>query len=129
MQEYFTPIYFEGYCPECLLKGEKIEMQLNENDFWECPMSLLQITTFPPYAVVLGWRGDGKFRSSKETATMYHSGSIYTQASKEPGREIYQDESLLLRDNFDLEDYVSHVDISYDDFLKIQFDLNDLVFK
>jgi hypothetical protein len=28
-------IYFDGYCPESLLKGKQVEMRLNKDDFWE----------------------------------------------------------------------------------------------
>lgn len=46
-------IYFDGYCPESLLKGEHVEMRLNADDFWESEATGLQMTVFPPFARIL----------------------------------------------------------------------------
>lgn len=62
-------IYFDGYFPESLLKGNQVEMRLNENDFWESEATGLQIAVFPVYATILQWRGKGKFRQSSDLAS------------------------------------------------------------
>lgn len=60
-----TMIYCdEGYCPESLLAGKKVKMRINESDFWESPETGLQILGwYPLYAVVLPFRGRGRFKS------------------------------------------------------------------
>ena len=50
-------IYLNSYCPEGMLKGKKVEMKLNEDDFWESLETHLQMTVFPPFATILRWRG------------------------------------------------------------------------
>lgn len=47
-----TFIEFNGYCPESTLKGEQVEMRLNEMDFWESEKTGLQMTVFAPFATV-----------------------------------------------------------------------------
>jgi hypothetical protein len=129
MQQYFTPILFDGYCPECLLKGKKIDMRLNDNDFWECELTNLQLTTFPPFAAILRWRGEGKLRSSMDVASTYYSGLIYAEASIEPGKEIFPDESALLQHTFDLEDYILRISATHKDYVDESFDANEPLFK
>lgn len=62
--------YWNGYCPECWLKGEKVRMKLNSDDFFECEKSGLQIVlTFPNFfASILKFRGKGKWRSNPDYA-------------------------------------------------------------
>lgn len=55
-------LFFTGLCPESELLGQKIKMRLNRDDFWESPATGLQIMLQMPSAVILGWRGAGKFR-------------------------------------------------------------------
>ena len=62
-------IYFDGYCPESMLKKRLGEMKLNNDDFWESKETGLQITVFPPFATILRWRGKGKFRESSEVGS------------------------------------------------------------
>lgn len=57
-------LYFNGYCPACNHKEKQHKLRLNSNDFWECEACHLQLTTFVPYAAILQWRGEGKFRQT-----------------------------------------------------------------
>lgn len=55
---------WNGYCPESLLKGKKIKMRLNHWDFYESEETGLQICVLDGFfAVILNFRGEGKFRS------------------------------------------------------------------
>jgi hypothetical protein len=84
---------FDGYCPESKLHGIIAEMQLNEDDFWESTETGLQITTFPPFAAILSWRGKGKFKIHVQNASEHHFKLILTRASKDPGKEIFPDKN------------------------------------
>src|SRR5450631_2010075 len=82
-------IYFDGYCPECMLKGEKVEMMLNENDFWESVKTGLQISIFPPFAAILQWRGEGKFKNSRMIASKKCKGLLLAKSQVKNGSEIF----------------------------------------
>jgi len=100
-------IYFDGYCPESLLKGRQVEMKLNRDDFWESLETGLQMTVFPPYAAILSWRGKGKFReSSNEIASDELVGLIMTAAQTEEGKEIFPDEEKIIHNKVELEQYL-----------------------
>ncbi len=106
-------IYFDGYCPESLLKGKQVEMKLNRNDFWESLETGLQMTVFPPYAAILRWRGKGKFReSSKEIASDELTGLVLAEAKTEEGEEIFPDKEKIICNKVDLERYLSEIDNS-----------------
>jgi len=122
-------IYFDGYCPESMLKGEKVEMRLNEMDFWESEKTGLQMTIFPPFAAILQWRGDGKFRKSKDVASAKHHGLLLTKAQVKDGSEIYPDEKELFNNTFELEEYIYFVDKSYEEYKENKFNPNDPIFE
>jgi len=104
-------IYFDGYCPESMLKGRQVEMKLNRDDFWESLETGLQMTVFPPYATILRWRGKGKFReSSNEIASDELVGLVLTEAMIETGKEIFPDQEKIIYNNVDLERYLSEID-------------------
>jgi len=81
-------LYYDGYCPESLLKDELVEMRLNEDDFWESEATGLQIAISPPYAIILCWRGNGKFRTSSEKASDIFTGLIMLKGKHELGHEL-----------------------------------------
>jgi len=57
---------WNGYCPESLLKGKTVRMRLNNWDFYESEETGLQICVLDGFfAVILNFRGEGKFRSTK----------------------------------------------------------------
>jgi len=99
-------IYFDGYCPECLLKGEKVEMKLNEDDFWESEATGLQIAVFPPFAAILSWRGKGKFRKS-DYASNVLGDLVMTAHLKETG--FLPDEEKILHNQLELGNYLKKV--------------------
>ena len=102
-------IYFDGYCPESLIKGELVEMRLNKDDFWESEATGLQMTVFPPFATILRWRGKGKFRQSSDVASNSLVGLVMTEANQEVGKEIFPDEESIINNNFELERYLGKI--------------------
>ncbi|WP_082893377.1 GIY-YIG nuclease family protein [Rufibacter ruber] len=78
----------DGYCPECLLQDEEVELLLNKDDFWECPKSNLQLAVFGTDAVTLKFRGTGKFKEETEFGTQNISGAALAHAK---GANYYSD--------------------------------------
>ena len=122
-------IYFDGYCPESLLKGNQVEMRLNEDDFWESEATGLQISVFPPYAVILDWRGKRKFRSSSGTASNLFTGLIMTEPQAEEGKEIFPDEDKILHDAFEIDRHTGQLYKSKEEMDAAKFNPGDPVFE
>jgi hypothetical protein len=121
-------IYFDGYCPESLLQGKKVNMRLNEDDFWESEATGLQISVFPPFACILRWRGKGRFRQSSAVASQTLSGLIMTTAQTAEGKEIFPDEKNLIENQFDLTWYLDDIYDSKEAFEAARFNPNDPIF-
>src|SRR5665647_2030361 len=121
-------IYFDGYCPESKLNGDQVEMRLNNMDFWESEKTGLQMTVFPPFAAILQWRGEGKFRQSRDVASDKYYGLLLTKAQKKNGSEIFPDEKKLFNNTFELEEYIHFIDKSYKEFNEKKFNENDPIF-
>lgn len=122
-------IYFDGYCPESILKGKKVEMKLNQDDFWESEETGLQLTVFPPFAAILQWRGEGKFRESTEVASNKYYGLLLAKAQVKHGCEIFPDEEEVFDNFFELEEYIHFIDKSYKEFNEKKFNENDPIFE
>ncbi|HEX6981540.1 MAG TPA: hypothetical protein VF181_02160 [Balneolaceae bacterium] len=58
-------LLWDGESPYCKLHGYQVPMRLNDQDFFECPVSGLQICRYGPIGVILNKRGKGHFK--KET--------------------------------------------------------------
>src|ERR1700733_1613153 len=70
--------FFDGYCPESKLNGEKVRMRLNAHDFFESEKTGLQVAiSFPGvHAVVLKFRGTGDFRKTVNYADEVENGEL-----------------------------------------------------
>jgi len=115
-------LLFDGYCPESALQGKQVPLRLSQDDFWESPVTGLQLTAFPPYAAILRWRGKGKFKLHEEVATDYCKALLLTKACLEKGREIYPDESEILSTAVALEQYLRQIYKSAAAYCQAQFD-------
>src|ERR1019366_6958340 len=122
-------IYFDGYCPESKLQGEQVEMRLNTMDFWESVKTGLQISIFPPFAAILQWRGEGKFKNSRTFASKKCKGLLLTKSQVKIGSEVFPDEKEVFNNTFELEEYIHFIDKSYKEFNEKKFNANDPVFK
>ena len=122
-------LYYDGYCPESLLKDQLVEMRLNEDDFWESEATGLQIAISPPYAIILCWRGKGKFRTSSEKASDIFTGLIMVKGKHEHGHELEPDMDDIIYNKMFL---FIHLDGLYKDkeaFKAEKFNPNDPVFE
>ena len=90
--------FFDGYCPESRLDGEKVRMRLNPNDFFESEKTGLQIAISYPgvQAVVLKFRGTGDFRKTATYADEVENDELLSPQliDRFPycGDELFQDE-------------------------------------
>jgi hypothetical protein len=123
-----TYLEFDGYCPESRLKDEQVEMRLNQMDFWESEKTGLQMTVFPPYAAILQWRGEGKFKEHTEIKATAHRGLLLAKAQRKTGCEIFPDEKQLFYTSFDLDEYIHYLDESYIKYEGRRFNEKDPVF-
>ena len=126
MKQYLE---FDGYCPESRLQGLQVNMRLNEMDFWESEKTGLQMTIFPPYAAILQWRGDGKFRKQKKLKATEHKGVLLAKAQRNTGSETFPDETQVFDDALDLAEYIHCLDESYSGYASRRFNENDPVFQ
>lgn len=122
-------IYFDGYCPESMLKDKQVEMRLNEDDFWESEATGLQMTVFPPFAAILRWRGKGNFRELSGKASDILTGLVMTMAHVEDGKEIFPDEENIIYDKFSLEWNLDEIYKSKEEYEEARFNPNDPVFE
>lgn len=120
---------FDGYCPESNLKGEKVRMRLNDMDFWESEKTGLQLTVFPPYAAILQWRGEGKFRDQIQFDATDSSGLFLAMAQRRRGYEIFPDEKNVFEDTWDLDEYICQLDGSHQQYNERKFDDKDPIFR
>jgi hypothetical protein len=68
---------WNGHCPESLLKEKTVRMRLNQHDFFESEETGLQICIIPGVqAVILNFRGKGKFRSTPKYGDEVENGEI-----------------------------------------------------
>ena len=125
MKQYLE---FDGYCPESRLQGEQVNMRLNEMDFWESEKTGLQMTIFPPYAAILQWRGEGKFRKQKKLKATDNKGALLAKAQRNTGSETFPDKTQVFDDSSDLEEYINCLDESYSGYVSRRFDEKDPVF-
>lgn len=92
--------FTDGYCPQCLLRNERVEMVLNSSDFWECPVCRLQgHTASGGMFALLRERGTGKLREGKATECV--TGFVLTKAKVDEwyraDRSGFSDEDALRR--------------------------------
>jgi hypothetical protein len=67
------------------------------------------LTTFAPFAAILRWRGEGKFRETVDYAHKHYTKLILTGTSLEGGHEIFPDPREVFYDNVNLEKYLAGI--------------------
>ena len=82
----------DGYCPECQLNDEDVQLLLNKDDFWECPKSHLQLAVNGIDAVILRFRAIGQFRSEPAYGTYEINGAVLTRAKED---SIFSDHTIF----------------------------------
>ena len=94
--------FFDGFCPESKLNGEKVRMRLNDDDFYESERTGLQIAISYPgvQAAVLNFRGRGKFRKTINYAHDAENGELLSPQIKDRfpycGDDLFGSESEFI---------------------------------
>lgn len=108
----------DGYCPECQLNDEDIALQLNRDDFWECPKSHLQLAVYGINAVVLKFRGVAQFRNEITKGPDHIDGAILTGAKN----DTILSNDVLFNSETEFRDYLENEVEA-----KLEFTLQNLV--
>jgi len=89
-------LFWNGYCPESFMKGKRVRMRLNGDDFYESEETGLQIFILSGVqAVILNFRGKGEFRSTTSYGDDIENGELLSpQTTDYPpfnNGEVFQD--------------------------------------
>lgn len=97
---------WNGYCPESLLKGKTVRMRLNQNDFFESEETGLQICIIPGVqAVILNFRGKGKFRTTANYADEIENGEILSPQNSD--RPPFNNPIAAFGESEEIENYIA----------------------
>lgn len=99
---------WNGYCPESLLKGKTVRMRLNQNDFYESEETGLQICIIAGVqAVILNFRGEGKFRANENYADEIENGEILSPQNIE--NAPFNNPATIFAGSKEIENYISTI--------------------
>ena len=99
---------WNGYCPESYLKGKKVRMRLNRNDFFESEETGLQIAILSGVqAIILNFRGKGDFRSTINYADEIENGEMLSpQNSQYPP---FNNPTTIFNNSKEIEEYINNI--------------------
>lgn len=99
---------WNGYCPESLLKGKQVRMRLNHGDFYESEETRLQICVLSGVqAIILKFRGEGKFRLTSKFADEIETGEILSPQNTD--RPPFNNPSEVFQESTEIEDYIKAI--------------------
>lgn len=99
---------WNGYCPESSLKGKSVRMRLNQNDFWESEGTGLQICVIPGVqAVILNFRGQGKFRTIENYGDEVVNGEILSPQNSD--RPPFNNPTTAFGESKEIENYIATI--------------------
>jgi hypothetical protein len=99
---------WNGYCPESLLKGKTVRMRLNQNDFFESEETGLQIAIIAGVqAVILNFRGKGKFRTTVNYADEIENGEILSPQNSD--RPPFNNPTNVFGESEEIEKYIATI--------------------
>jgi hypothetical protein len=103
-----SKLIFYGNCPECSLKGYKVKMRLNKNDFFESEETGLQVYLITGnLAVILNERGKGNFLETKKYADEFVTTEILVPQNKL--KVPFVDDIVYFKNNSELSDFISKI--------------------
>jgi hypothetical protein len=99
---------WNGYCPESLLKGKTVRMRLNQSDFFESEETGLQICIIPGVqAVILNFRGKGKFRTTENYGDEVENGEILSPQNSD--RPPFNNPTIAFGESEEIENYITTI--------------------
>ena len=99
---------WNGYCPECWLKDKTVRLRLNENDFFESEETGLQICLIPGVqAIILNFRGTGKFCTPSSFADTIENGEILSPQNTE--HPPFNNPTVIFADGEEIEKYITTI--------------------
>lgn len=99
---------WDGYCPESLLKGKTVRMRLNQSDFFESEETRLQICIIPGVqAVILNFRGKGKFRETQAFGDEVENGEILSPQNSD--RPPFNNPTTAFGESEEIENYIATI--------------------
>ena len=99
---------WDGYCPESLLKGKTVRMRLNQSDFFESEETGLQICIISGVqAVILNFRGKGKFRETPTYGDEVENGEILSPQNSD--RAPFNDPTTIFEASEEIENYIAKI--------------------
>jgi len=100
---------WNGYCPESFLKGKKVRMRLNQSDFYESEETGLQICVLSGVqAIIMNFRGKGKFRSTPNYADEIENGE--TLSPQNTNRPPFNDPTIAFSSSSEIEKYINMIE-------------------
>ena len=99
---------WNGYCPESWLKNKTVRMRLNQDDFYESEETGLQICVVSGVqAVILNFRGKGKFREKAIYADEIENGEILSPQNTD--RPPFNDPATLFSGSEEIENFIAAI--------------------
>ncbi|MBS1775353.1 MAG: hypothetical protein JSS64_03630 [Bacteroidetes bacterium] len=99
---------WNGYCPESLLKGKTVRMRLNQHDFFESEETGLQIGIVPGVqAIILNFRGKGKFRATQTFGDEIENGEILSPQNSD--RPPFNNPTTAFGESEEIENYIATI--------------------
>lgn len=99
---------WNGYCPESYLKGKRVRMRLNRNDFYESEETGLQIAVLRGVqAIIMNFRGNGDFRSNPEFADEIENGEMLSPQNTD--RPPFNNPTIIFGESEEIESYINSI--------------------
>jgi hypothetical protein len=98
--------FWNGYCPESLLNGKYVRMRLNDWDFYESEATGLQIALLGMQAIILKFRGKGKFRATVTYGDENENGEMLSPQTRD--RQPFND-GVVFQDSSEIEAYINDI--------------------
>ncbi len=99
---------WNGYCPESWLKGKTVRMRLNQWDFYESEETRLQICLWGVQAIILNFRGEGKFRSTPTFGDEIEGGEMLSPQNN--SRQPFNSPTVIFNNSEEIETYINSIE-------------------
>ena len=99
---------WNGYCPESLLQDKTVRMRLNRDDFYESEETGLQICVLSGVqAIILNFRGEGKFRTEASYGDEVENGEILSPQNTD--RPPFNNPATIFKGSGEIEDFIAFI--------------------